>query len=217
METSDVDFVITTTEEPPLVAFEALQALHNRLALTDNRFAKRLEGCYIPLTRLRHFDPQCCTFPGVEVGGEFRLGEQIGTLQLYVLREQAVIVEGDDLHEIIASISEEEIRQSSQATLYDWWKPQLTDSNRLENDEYQVYAVLTMCRILYTERYARIASKRQAGLWAIKTLPVAWEPLITEALHWTFEKRFSRFDETLGLIRYALGTGGARESGGGVR
>ncbi len=203
-ETSDIDFVIATTEEVSAATFEALQTFHNRLSNIENRYAKRLEGCYIPLTRLRHFDPQYCTFPGVEVGGEFRMGEQVGTLQLYVLREQAVIVEGDDLREIITPISEEEIRQSSRATLYDWWKPQLADSHRLENDDYRVYAVLTMCRILYTEQYARIASKREAARWALETLPPIWDPLITEALRWTPEKGFRHHDETLALIRYTL-------------
>ncbi|MCX6382641.1 MAG: DUF4111 domain-containing protein [Armatimonadetes bacterium] len=203
-ETSDIDFVVATRKNISAVTFDALRSLHYQLANTENQYAKRLEGCYIPLSRLRRYDPQNCTFPCVEVGGVFRMGEQIDTLQLYVLREQSVIVEGDDLRQVIAPISEEEVRQSSQATLEEWWKPQLEDTHRLERADYQVYAVLTMCRILYTQQYARITSKHKAGLWAIETLASEWEPLLSEALHWRPKNEFHHLEETLALIRYTL-------------
>lgn len=203
-ETSDIDFATTTMRETSSDDFKALHALHNRLALADNRFARRLEGCYVPLSRLHRFTPQNCSFPGVEVGGEFRMGEQLGTLQLYTLRECAIAVAGEDLRGAIAPISKQELREASRTTLEEWWQPQIEAPYRLECDAYQVYAVLTMCRMLYTADFGAIASKPGAARWALKSSPGIWRSLITEALHWTPEAQFRRLDETRELIRYTL-------------
>ncbi|MCC6166507.1 MAG: DUF4111 domain-containing protein, partial [Caldilineaceae bacterium] len=47
----------------------------------------------------------------------------------------------------------------------------------------QAYAILTLCRALYTCRHGAQVSKRQAALWAIETYP-QWASLITQALAW---------------------------------
>ena len=47
---------------------------------------------------------------------------------------------------------------------------------------YRSYAVLTLCRILYSSRHGTIVSKPGAGAWAIKRLPKGWEKMIRQAL-----------------------------------
>ncbi|HKV52763.1 MAG TPA: aminoglycoside adenylyltransferase domain-containing protein [Gemmatimonadaceae bacterium] len=47
---------------------------------------------------------------------------------------------------------------------------------------YRAYAVLTLCRILYTHRTGDVASKPRASTWALRTLPVRWHTLIRAAL-----------------------------------
>lgn len=47
---------------------------------------------------------------------------------------------------------------------------------------YRVYAVLTLCRILYSFRKGAIVSKPRAATWAIKHLPQEWHDLIGQAL-----------------------------------
>jgi hypothetical protein len=47
---------------------------------------------------------------------------------------------------------------------------------------YRAYAVLTLCRILYSFRHGTVVSKPRAARWAIKHLPVEWEGLIRQAL-----------------------------------
>ena len=46
---------------------------------------------------------------------------------------------------------------------------------------YRAYAVLTLCRILYTHRTGEIASKPQAARWAFRTLPSRWHSLVRSA------------------------------------
>ena len=47
---------------------------------------------------------------------------------------------------------------------------------------YRAYAVLTVCRILYSSRKGGVVSKPEAARWAIDTLPEAWHGLIRQAL-----------------------------------
>jgi hypothetical protein len=56
------------------------------------------------------------------------------------------------------------------------------DSEWRDVPSYRAYAVLTVCRILYSFRMGLIVSKPRAARWAIKNLPAAWEPIIRQAL-----------------------------------
>src|SRR5690606_21822333 len=47
----------------------------------------------------------------------------------------------------------------------------------------QAYAILTMCRALYTCRHGEQVSKRQAALWAAEHYP-AWAALVMQAWEW---------------------------------
>jgi hypothetical protein len=47
---------------------------------------------------------------------------------------------------------------------------------------YRAYAVLTLCRILYSFRKGKIVSKPRAARWAIKYLPEEWNEIILQAL-----------------------------------
>ena len=47
---------------------------------------------------------------------------------------------------------------------------------------YRTYAVLTLCRILYTHRKGGVVSKPRAARWALRALPSGWRSLIRGAL-----------------------------------
>ena len=57
---------------------------------------------------------------------------------------------------------------------------------------YRAYAVLTLCRILYSFRKGRIVSKPRAAKWAIRHLPEEWHELILRALNGGDAKRPAR-------------------------
>ena len=64
----------------------------------------------------------------------------------------------------------------------EWWAPTVADATRLRQPGYQPYAVLTMCRALYTLAHGTIVSKPVAAHWALATLDARWGPLVTRAL-----------------------------------
>jgi hypothetical protein len=56
------------------------------------------------------------------------------------------------------------------------------DSEWRDDLSYRVYAVLTLCRILYSVRTGKVAAKAQAARWALDQVPPDWHDLIHRAL-----------------------------------
>jgi predicted nucleotidyltransferase len=47
---------------------------------------------------------------------------------------------------------------------------------------YRAYAVLTLCRVLYSHRHGRVVSKPRAVGWALRAIPVRWHSLVRAAV-----------------------------------
>jgi hypothetical protein len=56
------------------------------------------------------------------------------------------------------------------------------DSDWRDKPKYRAYAVLTVCRILYSDAKGTIASKPGAAKWALENIDPCWHDLITAAL-----------------------------------
>jgi len=63
---------------------------------------------------------------------------------------------------------------------------------------YRAYAILTLCRILYSHRFGDVGSKPRAAQWALRKLPTRWHSLIRSAIQSDRGKR-----STLPLPRIA--------------
>ncbi|MBA3600955.1 MAG: DUF4111 domain-containing protein [Acidobacteria bacterium] len=88
--------------------------------------------------------------------------------------------------------------------LNEWWSPMLQNPAWINSDEYQAYAVLTMCRALFTIENGTIASKPVSARWALETLIERWKDLIEKASAWRHGKQLNKLDETLDFIRYTV-------------
>jgi hypothetical protein len=80
----------------------------------------------------------------------------------------------------------------------------LQDPARLQSSEYQAYAILSMCRALYTLRCGALVSKPVSAQWAKDNLDVEWTPLISEAMQWKRGQSLGRIAETLEFIRFVI-------------
>ncbi len=50
-----------------------------------------------------------------------------------------------------------------------------------DDPAYRAYAVLTLCRILYTHAHGAVVSKPRAAEWALESLPTEWHEIIVHA------------------------------------
>ena len=211
---SDIDFVVATAGELPNEVVAALEAMHARIANSGLKWAAKLEGAYVPLDTLRRHDPSGPPCPCINEGRFYlaALGSD-WVIQRYTLREQGVVVAGPDPHSLIDPVQPDDLRRAVRGFLREWWAPMLQDPDpRLQGGEYQAYAVLTMCRALYTLQYGAVVSKTAAVRWAQEALDGRWVTMIEQALAWRHDGgAVIDRGETLDFIRYVLERGGVHD------
>ena len=202
---SDIDFVVVTTVQLPGDLLPELDAMHARMMMSGMKWATKLEGSYVPLHVLRRYEPDEQPCPNINEGnfGVNGLGSD-WIIHRHVIRENGVVVAGPDPRTLIDPVQPKDLQKAVLATLNEWWLPILQDDTRLRSSVYQSYAVLIMCRALYTLRYGRLVSKTAAARWAQERLDGKWTGLIGQALAWPDGKQSDEFTETLDFIRYTL-------------
>ena len=202
---SDIDFLVLTADLLPANLISALEAMHIRLWRSDLKWAAKLEGSYLPQAALRRYDPAMAPCPQVNEG-RFTIAPQGSDwiIQRHILREHGVVITGPDLRPLIDPVGPDDLRRAVSSILHEWWAPMLIDPAWLRDGEYQAFAVLSMCRALYTLDCGEIVSKPVAARWAQNTLDEHWTTLIEQAVVWHHAMPWNYLNETLDLIRYTL-------------
>jgi predicted nucleotidyltransferase len=207
-ETSDIDFLVVTTSTLSSKTFAELESMHKRIWESGNVWASKLEGSYIPKREIRRHDPRNGPCPTINEGKFFldkRGSDWI--IQRHVIREHGVILAGPDPKTLIDPVDPKDIRRAVKGVLNEWWFPMLEDPTWLREHgrEYHAYAILTMCRALYTLENGTIVSKQTAARWVQGKLGESWSQVIEQAIH--AQKHDSEhsglFNNALQLIRIA--------------
>lgn len=211
---SDVDFVIVTEVdvESGTETFDALQSLHERLALLDPVWGNKLEGSYISQAGLRHYDPEHAMHPNFEWGEGERLKmvahDATWDIHRFVLREHGVCVAGPPPRELIDPVTPDQLRRAVSTILAGWAAGLLAAPEHIQGREYQSYTVLSLSRILYTLQIGDVATKPLAARWCQERLGPPWSALIERALegrqHWDIPLLPEEVQATLGFVRYAV-------------
>ncbi len=202
---SDIDFIVVTTDILPETTIDKLEPMHKGLAESGSKWAHKLEGVYIPKGYLPRYNPADPPLPTLNEG-QFYLARQGSdwVIQRFILREQGAVIAGPPLQDMIEPVSPDDLRGAVLAILHEWWEPMLADPSRLEAPGYQPYAVLSMCRTLYTLEHSDIASKGESASWAMETLSRGWTCLIERALAWQRGQETDSITHTLDFIRFTI-------------
>jgi hypothetical protein len=208
---SDIDFVVVSTTDLADEQFAALRALHARFNAGDSPWATEVEAAYIPVDALRRYDPAYARHPHIQRGAQQVLElDQLAddwVLQRYILREHGVVVAGPPPHTLIDPVQPDDMRRAVVALMDIWWAMMPDDPAPLRRRGYQAYAVLTMCRVLYTLVAGAVTSKPDAARWALHALDERWTDLIERAVAWRKDQQQTLDADvpaTLALIRYTL-------------
>jgi hypothetical protein len=202
---SDIDFLVVTKGGLSTEMIPALEAMHLQLATSGLPYATKLEGAYMPLGVLPRYNPNDPPFPQVNEGRFYVERQGVDwVLQRHILREHERIVSGTSLQALIDPVSPDQMRQAVQELLQTWWAAMLQAPARLESSEYQAYAILTMCRALYTLQHGALISKPASASWALDTMASKWSPIISEAMQWRRGQSMNRLKDTLDFIRFAI-------------
>ena len=213
-ERSDIDFLVVTEGELPGELLPALEAMHAGLASAGGKWATKLEGSYIPRRALRRYDPDDAPRPQLNEG-RFYVARYCSDwiIQRHIIREQGVALAGPPPSTLIDPVSPDDLRGAVRGILREWWEPMLPDGAWLRRGgEYQAYAVLTMCRALYTLRHGRIASKPVSAAWAQGELGAGWAGLIKRASAWRHDAPSADLSGALEFVRFTVERARSSES-----
>ena len=214
---SDIDFLVVTADEIPGDAVTALQQMHERIAAGQSKWGIELEGCYIPQHSIRRYNPNQARYPLIERYGHLVVEQHDSNqiIQRHILREHGIVLAGPALHTLINPISPKELRQAVLDVLTGWWARVLNNPGlKLDSQGYRTYAVLTMCRMLYTLKYGTVVSKSVASRWAQEMIGEPRAAVIGRALASEHSAQPISLDETVDLIRYTVESGNECEPRG---
>lgn len=182
-DSSDIDFLVVTEREIREEQLAALVAFHDDIAANNpTKWATELEGSYIPKAALRRYNPDVKHHPHIDrdVGERLRVQPHDidWVLQYYVLREHGITLDGPLPKTLIDPISPHDLRDAVRELMSFWWEPMGHDPAKLQHGGYRSYAVMTMCRMLYTAQHGTVTSKTEAIAWAQNHLPERWSQLV---------------------------------------
>jgi len=206
---SDIDFLVVTKNPLSEDDINSLREFHLNMETKYPKWWNRLEGSYIPKDILKRLEPPDIPRPYLN-NGKLMLAKYgyEWILEKYVLREYGIVLDGPPFSKLVDPIESKDLKRATLNLLHEWWKPMIYDTDRLYDTEYQVYAVLTMCRVLYTLNHGKIVSKPKAAQWVKEKLNhEKRKQLIESALKWYEGKNmnFDHPDETVDFIRFVLG------------
>ncbi len=179
--TSDIDLlaVLCTDVSPDLAAH--LERMHDELAEDNPTWRGRIEVVYVSavgLTNFRVIPPRIAVISSGEPFHVISAGTD-WILTWYPARHNGIVLVGPPATEVVPDISFEEYRDAVRAHMRRF-------GGRITDDATpgsQAYAVLTMCRGLYTCLHGEQVSKLRAAAWAQGAFP-EWAGLIREAITW---------------------------------
>lgn len=208
IQSSDIDFLCTTTDKLSEEVIIDLEKMYFDLERFDPKWWYRLEGSFTPQADMYRYNPDNGPYPTVHEGRFYLAGhESHWIIQRHLLLKNAVIVEGEEPKNFIAPVSVDDLHGALCSFLDEWWIPMLEDPVKLDTHEYQAYAILTMCRMLYTFKNDEIASKPVSARWAQENFP-EWRKLIDWAMAWKENDSFpDKKKETMAFIQFAVDSG----------
>jgi predicted nucleotidyltransferase len=183
--TSDIDFLVVTTNTLSDKTVSEIEAMHNRIWETGWKWAAKLEGAYVPQESIRRHDPGNAPCPTVNEGQFYVAG--LGSdwiIQRHIVREQGYVLAGPDPKTLIDPVTADDIRGAVLRVLQEWWFPMLDDPSWLSThgSEYHAFAILTMCRALYALEHGTVVSKPVAARWAQTKLGDRWRAIIERSI-----------------------------------
>jgi predicted nucleotidyltransferase len=178
---SDLDLLAVTTSDIDDAQFAALHTMHAGLAAQYPAWDNRIEVAYLSTRALDTYRTRPSRIAVISPGEPFHFkpAGHDWLINWYVVREYGRTLLGPAPTTLIAPITHQEFIQTVRDHAAVW--PTWIDNTY--SRKAQAYAILTLCRALYTVHHGTQPSKPQAATWAATQLP-AWSALIEQALSW---------------------------------
>lgn len=175
---SDINCLVLLSRTLKPRELRQLKRMHKRL-IDFNPMARRLDAGYCTGRAMIDGDTRCPSF----VNGKWHGMHAVSQVSIIELKASGVSLLGLDRRDELPAADPQRLRLEMAWNLNRYWGPKASlQPWRFWLDEPVEFAVLTVCRILYTLETNQVISKREAARWGMANLPDQWQPLIREAL-----------------------------------
>lgn len=211
---SDVDCLVVTHRDLSKAQFGKLDAWLAQTAVS-NPWATRLQMSFLLRDKVLIMDSRACLYQFGRLERCRSDGNPI--IWINVLKSGKVLL-GPQAETFVPEITAEILFRSLVREV-GYLREEFMEKVQSEWRDvpvYRIYAVLTLCRILYSFRKGTIVSKPRAARWALRHLPKEWHEIIHKALRpdgvgrrrsilLSRIKRFIRFAETQLSMNHHVG------------
>ncbi len=177
---SDIDCIVVTKRDLSDAQFRRLDAWLARTANSNPR-ATRLQILFLIKNEVLTMDSKACLYQF----GKLKRSSSDGNPIIWInVLQSGVVLFGPRPESFVPAISPEILFQALKREL-GYLREEISmkpESEWRDVPSYRAYAVLTVCRILYSFRKGKIVSKQRAARWAIKYLPSKWNQIVLQAL-----------------------------------
>ncbi|MDO8498076.1 MAG: DUF4111 domain-containing protein [bacterium] len=202
---SDIDLLVVLKKAVSEEQFEKLKSKYQKLKISHPKWAERLECSYISIDILKDILPPLQPRPYYGEGELYlsTYGNE-WLINNYLLYTHGVALIGPDFKTLAKPINIQDVQKACVRDLFKEWEPKIIDPEWLKNSHYQSYAVLNVCRILYTVMSNEAASKKVSAEWVKNEFP-QWRKLIETAENWKYGIEMTLQDKTKEFIRFVIG------------
>lgn len=185
---SDIDFVAVTSNPLNTAAMKGLRRCHARLRLRYKYPC--FDGLYVTWADLSQHPTAACRRASSYEGAFSRNTGCGDPVTWQTLAQCGVVCRGPQATSIPIWMDRECLTQWTIENFRVYWQPLLARA-RSFTDRWRLisftsygcmWIVLGMSRLHYTLETGKIASKEQAGIYALDVFPSCWRPIVTESL-----------------------------------
>ncbi|MEW6211534.1 MAG: aminoglycoside adenylyltransferase domain-containing protein [Acidobacteriota bacterium] len=176
---SDIDCIAVTRRELSDAQFRKLDEWLARMS-ESNPWTTRLQISFLVRDEILTPNSKACLY---QFGVLKRSGSDGNPIIWINVLESGQVLSGPQPESFVPVITPEILFEALQREVgYLREEISAKDSQWRDVPSYRAYAVLTLCRILYSFRKGRVVSKPRAARWALKHLPEEWSEIIRQAM-----------------------------------
>jgi hypothetical protein len=184
---SDVDLIVVTRRDLSDAQFRRLGAWL-ACAGESNPWATRLQMIFLIRDEVLTMDSKACLYQF----GKLNRGGSDGNPIIWMnVLESGVVLYGPRPETFVPRITSEILFEALVREV-GYLREEIVEKPSGEWRDvpsYRAYAVLTLCRILYSHEHGTIVSKKRAANWALRDLPERWHEIIVLALECGSERQ----------------------------
>lgn len=177
---SDIDIVVATRRDLDDEQFKRVGDWLSETA-AENEWTKRLQMLILAKKDILTMDARACHY---QFGKLTRGGSDGNPIPWINILKSGITLYGPPAKSFVPEITPDMLFETLVREV-GYLREELIekpDSEWRDVPKYRAYAVLTVCRILYSRQKSTIVSKPRAAIWALKNLPGEWHELILSAI-----------------------------------